>query len=374
LGALAFVCALGGLVIPAQPAGAATKTTYSFSAVDCISAKDCIAVGGATRSGGGAPKTTTTLVLRWDGTTWSNMHGVNRAIARNVLTEVSCTAADFCMAAGYSAKAATNAPKQLLVERWNGKRWSIVPSEVQLAQISCSTKKLCMALSGRGFARWDGSKWAHVAPPPGNPAHGYQAVACADATRCVATSSADTDVYSSKIVAARWNGSHWSNATVTKPNVNLAAGFFDAACASKKNCMTVGAGTNGLYSNVPFAWRWNGNAWSRTGPASPSAIFSQLEDVSCTGATSCFASGIYYSGPGPAGYPHPFVDQWNGTTWSVSAAPDVYGGMKDISCVSATSCLALGYTQADPDISISQNLALYYDGTSWTSVPIPNPS
>ena len=81
------------------------------------------------------------------------------------------------------------------------------------------------------------------------------------------------------------------------------------ACASAIACIGAGAFTDGFYSNTPFAPRWNGRGWSDSKAARPSAITSQLSGIACPSPTSCFASGGLSSGPGPAGYPHPFLDR-----------------------------------------------------------------
>jgi hypothetical protein len=138
--------------------------------------------------------------------------------------------------------------------------------------------------------------------------------------------------------------------------------------------VAVGTGTNGLYSNAVFAQRWDGNTWSQSAAAAPTSIVSELNGVACLSPTTCYAAGDLHSGPGPAGYPHPFVDRWNGAKWSVASAPNLYGGLADIDCAGSTSCLAIGGSQADPNIYSYKTLVLRFDGTTWKRIPSPNPT
>jgi len=231
-----------------------------------------------------------------------------------------------------------------------------------------------MGASVTSLQRWDGRKWAATAVPRTQDGPHYGVVACVDARLCVAVAAYDTGLYESRLVAYRWDGTRWSQSAVSDPDVNESAGFSDAACGSRTSCMAVGSGTGGLYAYQVFAERWDGKQWSRSAAAAPSAIVSELSGVACPSPTTCFAAGGLHSGPGPAGYPHPFVDRWNGTKWSVAAAPNLYGGLADVDCATSTSCLAIGSSQPDPDIYFFRTLVLRSDGTTWTRIPSPNPT
>ena len=81
----------------------------------------------------------------------------------------------------------------------------------------------------------------------------------------------------------------------------------------------------------------------------PPALGSQslLRDVSCTSATSCFAVGYYAT----TSNVDTLAARWNGTTWSTVAIPNPAGTdnqLSAVSCTSATSCFAVGSSHVSP--------------------------
>ena len=104
--------------------------------------------------------------------------------------------------------------------------------------------------------------------------------------------------------------------------------------------------------------------------ASPvAASVSPLNGVACASSTFCFAAGSYE----PLGPPtvRPFLEQWNGTAWTLTAAP-VPGGataseLNHVACVSTTFCVAVG----DKTVGSSkQTLIEQWNGSSWTVTPV----
>ena len=94
----------------------------SLSGVSC-GGETCFAVGQYTNPKG----ITVTLVERPDASGWSVVPSPNAPGAtQNGLGGVSCASATFCFAVG-SSSTASSATKTL-IERWNGSKWSVVPS------------------------------------------------------------------------------------------------------------------------------------------------------------------------------------------------------------------------------------------------------
>jgi hypothetical protein len=108
-----------------DPSGGTDSGVYGVS---CVSSNSCTAVGGYTNSSGES----LTLAETWDGNTWSIQstpspdHGSSGS-----LNEVSCVAADSCVAAGdyYSTKAANYTS---LGEASDGSTWSLYVAPVVL--------------------------------------------------------------------------------------------------------------------------------------------------------------------------------------------------------------------------------------------------
>jgi hypothetical protein len=124
-----------------NPKGA---THSSFQAVSCPASNDCIATGSTFRHSKTVP-----LAEVWNGKKWSPQQAVTPSGGNgSVLSAVSCTAGNACVAVGVEA----GSPDQAIAQTWTGKRWvahSIdVPSgslDTFLHSVSCNTAVVCMA-------------------------------------------------------------------------------------------------------------------------------------------------------------------------------------------------------------------------------------
>jgi hypothetical protein len=97
---------------------------------------------------------------------------------------------------------------------------------------------------------------------------------------------------------------------------------------------------------------------------------SELTSVSCDRANSCSAVGYYYTSMGVS---QTLIESWNGTSWSIVPSPNngtSNNELNGVSCVSTTSCSAVGYY--DTSMGVSQTLVESWNGTSWSVVPSPN--
>ena len=78
-------------------------------------------------------------------------------------------------------------------------------------------------------------------------------------------------------------------------------------------------------------------------PPPPTELGSSLSGVSCVSDTSCQAVGYYID---PNGRPETLIESWNGKYWTITPSPNgpTYNALKGVSCVSATFCKAVGYS------------------------------
>ena len=128
-----------------------------LNSVSCTSPTACMAVGHYYSSPAGSATHHLALVERWNGRVWSieNTPEPSGAVS-SFLNAVSCTARLACTAVGtYDLGHGHHAP---WAERWNGRRWSLsdVPapagsSESRLAAVSCSGESACTAVGSRGY-------------------------------------------------------------------------------------------------------------------------------------------------------------------------------------------------------------------------------
>jgi hypothetical protein len=130
--------------IVASPHGA----RYSFlKSVSCTSPASCIAVGAAEARGFGS---SSTLVMTWDGVSWSKSTAQDPGGNHNFLFGATCTSSTNCVAVGAYTTGSHNRFK-LLIETWNGSTWSTTPSpnlsgKEELVAVSCAAKNTCAAV------------------------------------------------------------------------------------------------------------------------------------------------------------------------------------------------------------------------------------
>jgi hypothetical protein len=117
---------------------------------------------------------------------------------------------------------------------------------------------------------------------------------------------------------------------------------------------------------------WNGTAWSKvTGPAQSAGTSYQLTAVAVASGADVWATGYWYKpNQGTVG---PVILHWDGTSWSSVAVPNpgVHGGtLWGVTATSATSAWAVGdsFTSAG-----QKTLILHWDGTAWSRIASPSP-
>jgi hypothetical protein len=123
-----------------------TAALIDLNSISCASITSCFAVGFQTIG-----NTTTTLIERLTGTTWSIMTSADPAGATDAeLNGISCPTVSACFATGRYDTAAGNAT---LVEQWTGTTWSIVSSpnglnttSSQLNAVECLTDMSCVSV------------------------------------------------------------------------------------------------------------------------------------------------------------------------------------------------------------------------------------
>jgi hypothetical protein len=281
-----------------------TSGNQGLSAVSCVSASACFAVGS--------------LVEQWDGTAWSVVPSPNTSgTYAGGLDAVSCLSLSSCFAVGAYA----NGP---LIEQWNGTVWSVMPSPNTGAPKNSAT---------------------------------LEALSCTSASACTAVGTAvgSANPYYQTLIE-QWNGTAWS--IVPSPNVLTTVGNTPTAnylqgvsCTAASACIAVGYATGSALNGTTLVEQWNGSNWSIIPSPSPvvgSDAYNSdsLSGISCTSASACTAVGRFSSTANPARGPAtsgPLVEQWDGTAWSVVASPSQAGGLlAGVTCSSASTCTAVG--------------------------------
>jgi len=250
-----------------------------LSSVSAVSASDAWAVGGYFTSAGNLD----TLILHWNGTTWSAVPSPNPGGGFTYLAAVTAVSATDAWAAGYVCVRHCQLDSEVdhtLILHWNGTTWSQVASPNPganynvLSGVTAVSAADAWAVGGfftrAGIFRtvmlhWNGTAWSRVASP--NPGTDYSVLSGVTAVSA-------TDAWAAGYFCARhcaqaidhtlilhWNGTAWSQ--VASPNQgkggnNLAA----IGASSATNAWAVGNSCANACDSTPLILRWNGTTWS----------------------------------------------------------------------------------------------------------------
>jgi hypothetical protein len=334
----------------------ASPPRSALTAVSCISASDCTAVGN---SGLATGSNSRTLAEAWDGTSWS-IEPTPNGTGGSFLTGVSCASPGACTAVGATED------DELLAEAWNGTSWSIqaTPSpgggSPQFSSVSCTSPSACTAVGRPAFAeRWDGTTWSIQQTPVLDANADLTGVACTTASAC--TAAGQNLILT---LGEAWDGTSWSVEPTPNPPALLGQHTLTAvSCTSPSACMAVGFAPKGLTGIATLAERWDGTTWTIEHTPSPDSQ-SNLFGVSCTSARDCMAVGESFTGG-------TLAEHWNGTAWSLLKTPNPaqLGALLGVSCTSASACTAVGRSGNN-----NLTLAEVWNGTSWKIQPTPNPA
>ncbi|MBV8527448.1 MAG: fibronectin type III domain-containing protein [Candidatus Dormibacteraeota bacterium] len=272
----------------------------------------------------------------------------------NYLNNATCVSADDCWAVG--GESIGGGAYQALAERYTGGGWTAVSTPFSSGSsfngVACPGDAACWAV---GFSRtgsvddtlmeqFNGASWsvASAAPVAGF----FGDVACVTATECWAVGSSGSSTFQPLIY--RYNGSAWS--AVAAPAGVGSSGFNYVTCINASDCWAVGYQSTGSAAGSNFQnliEQYNGASWSVVSAPNvgPAGTWNALSGVACTGASNCWATGIYANPASPQGYFQQVLEQYNGTAWSVVPSPNV--GLatipSDVDCVDATDCWAVGW-------------------------------
>ena len=364
-----------------KPAGA---TLTMLNAVHCPTTTSCFTVGSAQTN-----STVKTLIEHWNGTAWSITASPNASgVPSSALLGVTCPSATSCVAVGETnPTAGIQGAGNTLAERMTGTTWTIVGSPnpatdkgSSLAAVACPAAAHCFAAGSEYFVHeafveeWNGSAWALDAPPVGSSQSQLTGVTCPVSTSCFAVGLNSTGT-GYKTVIEHWNGTAWA----IMPSPNPAGAnpsdirFTGVACATATTCFAVGTYNN--TSNRPTALleRWNGSTWVlltapkpvlNPGPPPTYSPQTYFNGISCPSATSCYAVG---ASEATNGYLRTFIAKWNGSSWGAQNAPTTAGTgdtiLYAVSCDAATSCFAVGSHSASGGTAANTFIARVNGGT-----------
>ena len=146
--------------------------------------------------------------------------------------------------------------------------------------------------------------------------------------------------------------------------------FLGVSCPADRFCLGVGWYIPADGVKRPLAETWDGSAWHITFPLVPSpAPASVLQTVSCVSRSSCLAVGdTTTSGDHGLIFGRLFAEKWDGSTWRmVPIADPTRATLSKMSCASARSCFAVGYRTAVTGPAY-RAISEHWNGTQWSYV------
>ena len=171
-----------------------------------------------------------------------------------------------------------------------------------------------------------GPTWTIQASPnePGATANVLSAVSCRPDGTCMAVGTyfkgPNGDQFA---LAERRTGSTWTiGATPPVAGVDYTL-LSGVSCPGPATCVAVGYTVSSRTDAVVrgLAEAWAGGSWTvEPIPLPTGATWVELSDVSCPALADCIAVGGYMKNQF-SGQEQPLAEQWNGSSWSVLAAP-----------------------------------------------------
>jgi hypothetical protein len=161
----------------------------------------------------------------------------------------------------------------------------------------------------------------------------------------------------------------WTLESPINPSGSIGSDLSGVSCASSTYCDAIGSYEFLVGSQSEFATfveNWNGSTWSMQTVPDPTT--SNLNSIWCGSATSCVAVGN-----GPSGT---LAEVWNGSAWTIESTPTPTGETRvfllSVDCTSGTQCMSVGsyYTSKGHEYLFSETLS----GTTWTLKSMPHPS
>jgi len=277
-----------------------------LKSVRAASASSIWAVGSA--SDGTSSKT---LIEHWNGTAWQTVPSPSPGSSFNELNGVRVVSASDAWAVGaYGDGNGTH--RQTLVLHWNGATWTQVASPdpggsgndnylfavaatshsdaLAVGEIVTSTGIQTLAL------HWNGTRWAQVVSPNPGTLSELFGVGATSASNAWAVGEVTTGTTEQTLVL-HWNGHTWARVTSPNPGGQAHDNTLDAvAVTSISSAWAVGTYETGTgQSNIVL--HWNGRTWAHVNSPSPGTQ-NGLFGVAATSASNVWAVG-YFQTSGP---------------------------------------------------------------------------
>ncbi len=267
-----------------------------------------------------------TLIVRWSGRAWSQVPSLSPSPRRDVdvLYAVAVGSARSAWAVG-SVSNAINGDSRTLIDHWNGRTWTRVPSPNPADDYGgdalygvAATAGGAWAVGGTGsgqtlILRCDGRTWGRVrSPNPDDPQGGDGDRLGAVAVTSARSAWAVGGNGNGGTLIERWNGRTWKHVASPSPASPGPDFLSSVAATSARNAWAVGSSILDIGTFNTIVVRWNGSTWKRV----RSPRFLTGDNTSAVAATSARNAWAV----GGTDFDQPWIVRWNGRTWKRARA------------------------------------------------------
>lgn len=326
-------CQLTWQVVPSPNVGTIDN---QLSGVAALASNDVWAAGYTLDNG-----TFHSLLLHWDGTTWSNFPIPDVGA---IYTSIEVIASNDIWVGG-------NNPLH-----WNGTDWQVVASPKSITHLSAfGTNDIWATTNDKSILRWDGSQWNKVAFPaqPGNAILTDIRAISANEVWVVGHWYAQPQTYP---IVYKWDGVQWIEQLLPAVTNVIAAAVDGVA-----NDLWIVGGTLG---DLPYAVtnHWIGSEFVSMnsdqlfpyGTASGSMYFTDVQWRSSKEVWAVGGAESYYTQRS-----NPLIAGWDGTQWRIHKTPilpNLHSYVSAVSALSATDIWTVGRAQLD---GVDQTLIMH---------------
>jgi hypothetical protein len=233
-----------------------------------------------------------TLIVRWNGTSWTQVASKNPGgpSRPNRLFGVAATSGSNAWAVGDYSNGTAN---QTLIEQWDGTTWRTVPS-----------------------------------PNPGGPSRDNELLGVTATSLSNAWAVGDySDGAGLLTLIEHWNGSKWQVMKSQSPAGDFGNVLSAVSATSSTNVWAVGHAVNSFSLNpVTLIEHWNGSTWQVSKSPSPGQLLgTSLTGVAATSGSNAWAVGSFSNGTAN----QTLIEHWNGTNWQVQPSDNPGGSSSD---------------------------------------------
>jgi hypothetical protein len=271
------------------------------------------------------------LILHWNGTAWSQVTAPASGLPDTELNGVSAVSGREAWVVGFAGTPATGKFGTLIL-RWNGTAWTQAASPNPSRRDSFLQGVTATAAGGAwavgSYARGktlrtlvlkrSAPSWAQVDSASPAPAGRYNLLTGVSASgqghAWAVGSNPDSGAGPARTLVLRWDGTRWPRVPSPDPG----------AGANQLTGVSAVSGTSawavGDYSPNPsggpqrtLILGWDGTAWSQVSSPSPGPASNTLNGVSADAATDAWAVGYFVS----KSVRDTLILHWNGTAWTL---------------------------------------------------------